>query len=656
MRDPALRLQVGVRRGNGAIRGEKALLQCALVAAIGVVYLRSAAFGFVALDDAGYVAQNPHVLNGLTLDGVAWALKTTALGNWHPLTWLSLMVDAAIGGRSPAVFHLTNLLLHAGNTLLLFHLLAASTGLVRRAAVVAGLFAIHPLHVESVAWVSERKDVLCALFGLLALVAYRRYAERPGLGRYSLVGGALALGLTAKPMLVSVPVLLLLMDYWPLGRFRRGASRGASGSSTLVLEKLPLVALSVAAGATTIWAQAHERAVVSLESIPMGARVANAIVSCAWYLGKTFWPSGLAASYPYAPSGPSVPMAVASAAFLLAISALVLRQARSRPYLLTGWVWYLVSLGPVIGLVQVGIQPRADRYTYLPLVGPLIMLVWGGADLLGKVATSRARRLAVAAGAAAMAVALMAAAFVQVGYWKGTRELFTHAIAVSPGSAAAHDGLGFELLGAGQVREALAHFEEAVRIMPEYPEAHVNFGAALALSGRRDESLAQYREAVRLRPGDPKLVARLGSALVLEGSVEEGAAKLRNAVEADPDDGNALKLLGTALARLGREEEAVARLRQAVLLLPGDAELRVSLGVLLLARRDAAEAEAQFRDALRIAPGDAAAHRNLGVVLAKEGRYPEAIAHLEAALRADPSNEGARLNLERARRMAGGSP
>jgi tetratricopeptide (TPR) repeat protein len=491
------------------IRGMRGAIRAGLVLLVAVVFGQTVRFEFVALDDPGYVAENEQVLSGLTLEGLRWAATTTAMGNWHPLTWLSLMLDAEIGGPAPAIFHLTNVLLHAANTLLLFGLLERATGDRWPSVFVAALFAVHPLHVESVAWVAERKDVLSTLFWLLATLAYVRWVERPSAGRYALVLAALAAGLAAKPMLVTLPITLLLLDAWPL------ASSPGRTLRRRAAEKLPLFVLSAAAAALALWAQARTGAVAPVEAYPLGTRVANAVVASVRYACDLFWPAGLAVPYPYDAAGLTPLRVGASAALLAAVTALALTQARRRPYLLVGWLWYLVTLAPVIGLVQVGEQGRADRYTYVPLIGLFVMIAWSTSDSPLARHALAVRRVLAAAGAAAVAL-LAALAWVQTSHWRNSETLFTHALRVTEDNKTAHQALGLVLHRRGALEEAMAHYREALRISPTSVESHRNLAAALGEAGRHAEALEHHRAAVRLAPDDDD--ARAGSPRRTPGS------------------------------------------------------------------------------------------------------------------------------------------
>ncbi len=624
------------------------LLSAALVLCTLAVYLQVAGFGFVQYDDQTYVAENPHVLAGLTQAGVVWAMTTTFAANWHPLTWLSLMLDAQIGGGA-RTFHLTNLLLHLANTLLLFHVLISMTGKTGPSAFVAALFGVHPLHVESVAWVAERKDLLSTLFWLLAIAAYVRYVRTASRGSALLVVLAMALGLLSKPMLVTLPAVLLLLDFWPLGRLE------AATLPRLVREKTPLLVLSVASAAITLHAQSQGGAMGTLETFPVGARAANAVVACATYLLKMVFPAHLALPYPWDPERLTATRVLLAALVLAGITLASIRARRTRPYLLTGWLFYLVTLLPVLGLVQVGTQSMADRYTYVPLVGPFLIVAWGARDLATHLGgTGRAWSRALACSAGIVIAALAARAHVQVAVWRDSVSLFSNALSATTRNAAAEDGLGLALLERGRADEAIAHYREALRIAPAYLEARYNLAAVLIHVGRAGEAVTLCREAPSRKPDDPRAYACLGAALLDGEDLEGAAAALEEAVRLDPENASARTNLGLLRSKQGRDEEALRHLAEAARLRPGDAGIRVSVGTLLLKRGELEPAAERFEEALRVEPRNASAHRNLAVARARQGRLGEAIVHFEEALRIEPEDEPTRRNLERARALSSG--
>ncbi len=662
-----------------------------LAAAAIAVYGRMYNYEFINYDDRQYVLENPYVRTGLTPESIAWAFTTRYEANWHPLTWLSHMLDCQLFGLKAGPPHLVSLGLHIAATLLLYAALRRMTGSVGRSAVVAALFAVHPLHVQSVAWVSERKDVLSAVFWMLTMLAYARYAARPSVGRYLPVFIFLALGLMAKPMLVTLPLVLLLLDFWPLGRVgakhpyvlsvghalnplplrervAEGRVRGCRGSpphpqplshegrgengaapdkfehppytsiGRLVLEKVPLFLLAAASSVVTFMVQHGGGAVLPVSRVSLGMRAANAVVSYVEYLRKTFWPSDLAVFYPRLTEIPWWHVAAAGAA-LAAVTALAVWQLRRRPYLAVGWFWYLGTLVPVIGLVQVGEQALADRYTYIPLIGIFVSIVWGVGDLC---AGARLGRAAAAAGAAAAGACLIVAA-VQVRYWENNFLLYQHAIDVVPDNYLAHGNLGMALADDGRLEAAVAEFEQAVAINPEFAAAHNNLGAHLAALGRPGGALFHLREAVRLDPESAMGRSNLGIALKDRGLTDEAIREFREALRLDPEHARAHVNLGLILTNRGQTAEAMEHLRAAVRLEPDLAEAHNCLGRALDQAGKFEEAAAEYREAIRLRPDHAFAHHNLGLAMAALGRREEAVRLAEAACRLTARREPACL-------------
>jgi hypothetical protein len=477
---------------------------------------------FVDYDDPYYVVQNQHVQAGLSPDGFCWAFTTRDCDNWHPLTWLSLMLDRSLFGPDAAGFHATNLALHIASTLLLFLLLQRMTGARWRSAFVAALFALHPLHVESVAWVAERKDVLSTFFGLLTLRAYLRYAEKPGIDRYWPVLCFFALGLMSKPMLVTLPCLLLLLDFWPLRRmapelklFGRQiqiaeadaqTSFGRSTLGRLVVEKVPLLALSVVSSALTVWAQTQAIAM----AIPFHDRLLNAGLSCLRYMVKMVWPARLYVNYPY-PHGWPVWYPVIAIIIIGGLSVLAVRESRRRPYVFTGWFWFLIALVPVIGLMQVGIQSIADRYTYMPLIGLFIVIAWLGGDLAEKwrLPPILLRTLAVATIAACIPVTM-----VQVGYWKNSFTLFEHALRLNPNNFFVEVNLAMSYEAKDEHEPALEHLIKAAKMNPDFGETYNKMGGVQLWLGKYDDAIGSFNTALRLHASAP--LAHYGLALAFE--------------------------------------------------------------------------------------------------------------------------------------------
>jgi Flp pilus assembly protein TadD len=650
------------------------LISLVLIAATLLVYGRTAwgGFDFVSYDDMSYVVKNPDVQAGLTADSVRWDLTTTRLSSWHPLTWMSWQLDTELyGGVKPSGFHLTNLLLHLANGLLLFWFLRDLTGAVWRSALVAGLFAVHPIHVESVAWVSERKDVLSTLFWILALWAYLYYARRPSVWRYLGVLLAFALGLMAKPMVVTLPCVLLLLDYWPLGRWagHPGPAGGMPASARwLILEKLPLFALAVGCSAITIYGHGRDGALESLERYPLLVRVENSLVAYVAYLGKLFWPSNLAVFYPH--PGANLPLWKAAGAGLLlaGLSAVVLRERQRRPYLLVGWLWYVITLLPVIGLVVTGGRAMADRYAYVPFLGLYLMVAWGLGELAAR-GRALGRVIAMAAALGLAACALLAS--IQVGYWHDGKTLWEHTLKATDDNYLAHSHLGIHLVdeagraaAANRFREAEAkrqeaayHFREAVRLNPDVPQGHYHL--ALVLDGesevlarqgkvqearaKADDALEQYREAVRLRPHGWEWRTALGEALEQRGKLDDALAEYREALRLNPDNGLTHCNVGTILARQGIYDEAIEQFREALRLDPDLDRAHHDLGEALRHLGRWPEAVTEYRQALRINPDSEQAYFNLGLTLGHLGELEEAIDSMEHALRLADARKRTRM-------------
>ena len=641
-----------------------AAISAALVIITFAAFIGVLSSSFVDYDDGEYVLENPHVQHGLTGGSIAWAFTTTACANWHPLTWLSHLLDVQVFGLRPGGHHFTNLLLHAANVVLLFLLLARMTGALWRPAFVAALFAIHPLHVESVAWIAERKDVLSTLLWLLTLAAWLWHLEskeagthgasKPAAGRapqagvspYALVLILYGLGLMAKPMLVTLPFTLLLLDFWPLRRWS-GRVRANSGHSLkdLLVEKAPLFAMSALSCIVTFAVQRSGGAVEKLEELTFAERLANTAMAYASYLGKTVWPASLAIFYPHPRVGLLTWAVAGSTALLATLTALALLCAKRAPYLVFGWFWFLGTLVPVIGLVQVGEQAMADRYTYMPLVGIFIAVAWGLNGLADGDVTARRAFTAIAA---LSLLPLFVATRIQVGYWAGSAPLFEHALAVTSGNFMAHETLGRLCYREGRTAEAIAHLEKALQISPDYAGAHLNLGNILAGQGRTKEAIEHYEQALKFAPRAAKAHNSLGVALVKEGRIPEAIEHYGEALSLSPEYAAAWNNLGIALIQLDRIPEAIEQYQQAIFLRPDYFDALNNLGLALARIGRLPEAIGRFRQALQVQPGSAEAHNNLGVALANSGRMSEAIDEFQQAVRIDPRYEEARTNLQRA--------
>jgi len=607
--------------------------------------------GFINFDDTDYVTENVHVLKGLNGQSITWAFTTTEAANWHPLTWLSHMLDVQLFGLDAGKHHLTSLLLHILNSVLLFLLLVRMTGALWRSAFVAALFAIHPLHVESVAWIAERKDVLSTLFWLLTLGAWLGYVKSKKAAPYVLALALYALGLMAKPMLVTLPFTLLLLDYWPLRRLAIPLHRRIGALKILLWEKLPFFMMSAASCIITFVAQRNQGAVETLENLVFGGRIANAAVAYVSYLGKTFWPASLAVYYPH-PRTDLITWPVAGSALLLAgATILLLRLGRKAPFLLFGWLWYLGTLVPVIGLVQVGGQAMADRYTYVPLIGVFIAIAWGLAELALKIPGARVVAPVIAVASLA---ALFPIARAQTGHWTDTAALFEHTLAVTSDNLWAHNIIGFLRFDQGNIDEAITHYMEALRINSNFVEAQINLGNALADTGRYDEAIKYCNQALlRVGPENYKALNNLGRLLAKVNRIPEAIECLQKAIKIKPDFAEAHNNLGAVLGRQNRMPEAIEHFMEAVRIKPDYAQGLDNLGMALQKTNRLPEAIERFRQAVRIAPNSAKIHYNLGMALAIERRLTEAQEQFQEALRINPDYENARAGLQDVRKTLG---
>jgi tetratricopeptide (TPR) repeat protein len=596
-----------------------------------IVYAQTLHHEFVKFDDDKYVTENPNVQAGLTFRSIKWAFTATEAANWHPLTWLSHIIDCRFFGLNPKWHHLVNLLFHTANALLLFCVLKDMTGALWRSAFVAGLFALHPLHVESVAWVAERKDVLSTLFWLLTMAGYVRYARGGGAKWYMVTLLLFALGLMAKPMLVTLPFVLLLLDYWPLNRLTRHT----------IFEKLPFFILSAISSVITFFVQLSAGAVAHIDFLPLSIRIANTPVSYVKYVMKLVWPDRLAVFYPYRSENLSFRLAAAAALVLLSVSILVLRLASRHRYLPVGWFWYLGTLVPVIGLVQVGDQALADRYTYIPLTGLFIIVAWGLPELL---AGWRHRKVVPGISAAAVLFALSICTYHQLHYWRNNITLFEHTLAVTDNNSKIQNNLGNVLASGGRFDEAVSHYNEALRIKPDYATAHYNLAQALKSQGRIDEAISHYNEALYIKPDYADAHINLGIILKSAGKVDEAISHYRQALQIKPDSAEAYYNLGNALKSQGKLDEASSNYEKALQFNPNDAETCNNIGSALQSQGKLNEAINYYRRSVTIDPNYAPGHNNLGNALASAGRLDEAIAHIERAAALTRHQNAAILN------------
>jgi tetratricopeptide (TPR) repeat protein len=585
------------------------LICLALVLAVCAIYGQTYRFGFIAYDDDTYVYKNDVVKEGLTPAGVSWALKSYCCANWHPLTMLSHMLDCELFGLEAGAHHLVNVALHAANAVLLFLLFARMTGYLWRSAIVAAVFALHPLHVESVAWVAERKDVLSTFLGLVAALLYVRYAKAPSVGRYVAVTVAFGLAIMAKSMLVTLPLVFLLLDIWPLRRLQWRVSWLSARRA--LLDKVPLLMMSAAVSVVTVFAQRGSGAVMELQRLPFSARFENAVVAYASYIGKAFWPANLAVLYPY-DVHPLAKVLVASA-LLVALSVAAVVSARKCPYAIVGWLWYLGMLVPVIGLVQVGAQSMADRYTYLPLVGLSAAVVWLAADLLaGKAALTRVGSVV----ACAVLVLFAVQTYRQAGYWISSRALFEHTLAVTKRNHIIHNNLGVVLAGDGRYDEAISCYKRALEIEPDYADARANVGHVFLALGRLDEAYAELARTLELKPAMVEAHTDMGTLLAAQGRYDESAGHLEESLRLSPAQPNVHSNYAFVLTRLGRADEAISHCNEALRAAPESVDARYNLGMALLAKGSKAGAAAEFSRVLALAPDNAAVRAGLSAAQA----------------------------------------
>ncbi len=652
----------------------------ALTLATTAVFWQVCTYDFVNYDDPPYIYKNPNIQAGITLKTIKWAFTTNYTGYWHPLTWLSYMLDWQLFGPNAGGYHFTSLVFHIANTLLLFIVLKLMTHRPWPSAFVAALFALHPLHVESVAWVAEQKDVLSTFFWLLTMWAYARFASRPKVAGYLLVVALFALGLMAKPMLVTLPFVLLLLDYWPLDRLGPKCKKAGTKYSLayLLIEKIPLFVMTLASCIVT-FINAKKIGVMHLtEDYSFPIRLANTSISYLQYITKMIWPARLAMFYPHPGQSVSILYAIISVAILLVVTILVLRFAKNHRYLVTGWFWYLGTLVPVIGLVQVGEQALADRYSYITLTGLFIIIAWGSPELLGKWPQ---RRVVLWASSLIVLSVLAILAHLQQRYWKNSITLFQHALKVTRNNYGAHVGMAHTFLEQGRIEEAIWHNSEAIRIKPDCVNALNDLGSAFHMAGRIDDAIYYYKRALEINPAadmthlnlaaalvtkgefaeavrhyrialktmdTPNIHSDLGTALLKLGQPREAVTEYRKALSAKPNDPNALNELGYALAHAGELDEAISLCNKALQIAPDLVDIRLNLGFALTESGKLEEAVKEYEEILLIQPQNAVAHNDLAVVLLQQGKLDEAIEHFSQAVRIDPSYTTARDNLNSA--------
>jgi len=623
-----------------------------LVVATLAVYWQVLDNDFVDYDDDAYVTENLRVQKGVTFDNLTWAATSSLASNWHPLTWISHMIDCQFYGLNPKGHHLTSLLFHVANTLLLLLIFVRMTGALWQSSLVAALFALHPLHVESVAWVAERKDVLSTFFMMLTLWVYTIYVKKGGVRRYLLVVLFFVLGLMSKPMLVTLPFVLLMLDFWPLGRLGliRDTRNEVTGQQAderpnifrLVWEKVPFFALAVGSSIVTFIVQERGGAVKLLEMYSIQTRIINAFVAYIEYIVNMVWPVKLAVLYPH--PGNSLPIwkGVVTGLVMVLITVLVIRKARKIPYLAVGWFWYIVTLIPVIGIVQVGSQAMADRYTYITLIGLFVIIAWGANDLLSKWLR---RKIWLGTLAAIILPVLIVLTWKQVQYWEDSITLYKHTLKHTSNNVHIHNNLGNVLKKRGRTEEAIKHYLQALRLKPDYANAHYNLGIAYADSGMHEEAIDKYKQVIRIDPDNAWAHNNLSNAYGALGMYKEAIEECKKAIRINPDFAVAHYNLGNTYGESGMYKEAIEAYKQVIRINPDFADAHSNLGNaygVLGMHKEAIEA---YKQVIRIDPDSAWAYYNLGIAFADSGMYKEAIEECKKAIRIDPDYVKAHYNL-----------
>jgi tetratricopeptide (TPR) repeat protein len=637
--EPA-RVQAPVSVPASAVLSRPALYAAlALIAITVFVYLPVRNFGYVLYDDLEYVSGNANIQGAPLWQSVQFAFTTVRGGGWAPLTALSHVLDEQLFGADPGPQHVENVIFHVLNTLLLFGIMFRMTRTWKAPAFVAALFAVHPLHVEAVGWIAERKDLLTTFFLFLTIWVYISYTRSPGWLRYLTANLLFALGCLAKPMIITLPVLLLLLDVWPLSRVRieRGQTRQWL---RLIYEKIPMLVIATAVAGMTVWTALSRGGVETAGTLSMSERFTNALVSYAAYIRDMLWPANLAPFYPHE-AYPAWIVGV-SLIVLAGITGLVLLNARSRPYFIVGWLWYVVMLGPVSGIIQAGSQARADRFTYVPLIGLFIMVAWGIPPMVER---WEYRNTAIPTLAVVVVCACIGLSRRQVGYWENAFTLWEHALESTNGNYVAHNVLGFALADQGRIDEAIGHYREAISLQPNFAEAHANLGVALAKQGRLDEAIPEFQATVRLTPAVALAHYDLGFALATQGRLDEAIGQYSEAVRQDPEYVEAWTKRGDAYQLQNRLNDAVADYTEALRIQPAFPDALDNLGLALANQGKYDDAIVRYNDALRVRPDFAEAHNNLGSALTNEGKYTEAINQFNETLRLQPNNQLARENL-----------
>ena len=667
----------------------KYLIIAFLIVASFIAFGRILANDFVNYDDNRLITENSHIKTGFNAESIKWAFTNSSVEYWHPLTWLSIMLDWRLFGANASGHHFVSLLLHIGSAILLFLFLSKATGALWPSAFAAALFALHPLRVESVAWAAERKDVLSVFFGMATLYAYAYYVEKPQISKYFICLILFVLSLMSKLTLVTLPCVLLLLDYWPLGRWQKASTpdsvpvlvdkgtgkkksiklkaessvdkkiakpvqSGRQLIGNLLWEKVPFFFLALSLGSMGIWQAQKDRLFVTLQQNPFFDRIMNAIVSYVSYLGKTFWPIDLAVFYPY-PDAPPLWQFLGALLIFLLISVVIILYIRKLPFLFVGWFWYLGVLFPVIGLMQAGLQTMADRYTYFPSIGIAIMLTWGVGYLLPKV---KLRKIIIIPTAIILA-ALTFLTWQQCGYWKNSISLFNHVLQATKDNYLAHLGLGTALAAEGKNEEAIHHYRESIEINPYLSNTHLNLAHALVIQGRIEEAIAQYLAVIKLNPDQEEAHSDLGVVLATQGKKladqgkksaarrmnEEAIAHYLAAIKINPNYDNAYYNLANLYIKQGKIAEAIDNYVQAIKINPDHFDAHFNLADIFVQQSKIDQAIEHFREAVRINPSSFKALNNLGVYLEKQLKHDEAIYYYRQALQLEPNNPGIYFNL-----------
>lgn len=629
--------------GKKTSSNNKIRLICWLIALLTfVIFSKAIICGFTNYDDPVYVTENPHVHAGLCVNSIKWAFSSLYAANWHPVTWLSHMLDWQIYGSKPAGHHFTSLLIHIVNSILLFLLLNKITGRIRCSALVAVLFAIHPLHVESVAWIAERKDVLSTMFCMLTMLAYVQYTKQRLKLLYLCMIAAYVIGLMAKPILVSLPLLLLLLDYWPLARFK---DKNIS-SKSIFAEKVPLVLLAAASCYVTIIAQRSYGALNSFEKVPVNIRIPNAIVSFLIYLRKTIWPNDLAVFYPHPVNTIPVVLVAFSTVFTVCVTIFALAQFKKKPYLTFGWLWYIVSLVPVIGLVQVGGQAMADRYTYLPLIGIFIAVVWGVSDFLQSFTIGHKVMSAIGYSLALLIIAaLCGCTWKQVGYWHNSYTLFSHAARITRENAVVDNNLGLALFERKKITQAAELFKRALANSPFDAKAHINLANTYAVQRKFKPAEYELISAIQYDPKEPKTYYNLGNIYSMENKLDKAIRCYSKSLEIDPGFFEAQLNMGNALSLKNRPVEAIEHFNEAININPCSPQVHYAIADAFSSIGRKNEAAQHYYRSLRIHSNSPIVHFHLALVLDDMGNISEAVKHYQIYLKTNPKSPEASNNL-----------